>query len=221
VELSNQINSYYLFKIRDQTLYLLSEKAIFWKDRKTLILSDLHLGKAAHFRKSGIQIPETVHISDYIRLNKLVKKFKPERIFLIGDLFHSELNKEWEKFTRWLKSIDHVEVFLIPGNHDILPEEFYEAKNLQLKNRSFHQAPFIFVHKFQESGLDDYIISGHIHPAVKISGKAKQSMTLPCFYFSESYAVLPAFGNFTGLAKIRPNKKDDIFIIFENTVLKM
>jgi hypothetical protein len=44
---------------------------------------------------------------------------------------------------------------------------------------------------------------------------------LPCFYFTEKYAILPAFSRFTGLYKLRPNKKDNIFALVENQVIKM
>ena len=31
--------------------------AIFWLEKKTLFLADVHLGKVAHFRKNGIAVP--------------------------------------------------------------------------------------------------------------------------------------------------------------------
>lgn len=37
--------------IKDQNLLLLPEKALFWEEEKGLIISDVHLGKAGHFRK--------------------------------------------------------------------------------------------------------------------------------------------------------------------------
>jgi hypothetical protein len=54
-----------------------------------------------------------------------------------------------------------------------------------------------------------------------LNGAANQSVTLPCFYFGEKYAVLPAFSAFTGLAKIRPSKKDHVFALVENSVIKV
>ncbi len=36
---------------------LLPEKAIWFKERKLLLLADLHFGKINHFRKSGIPVP--------------------------------------------------------------------------------------------------------------------------------------------------------------------
>ena len=54
-------------KIEGQTLKLFSEKAICWVEEKTLIISDLHLGKIAHFRKEGIAIPSTAIKNNFER----------------------------------------------------------------------------------------------------------------------------------------------------------
>ena len=66
-----------------------------------------------------------------------------------------------------------------------------------------------------------YNISGHIHPGVTVRGRARQGMTMPCFLFSEESAVMPAFGQFTGIKKVRPLKKDRVFAIAEGRVLEL
>jgi len=215
-----QANSYYLYRIRGANFFLLPEKAIYWKEKKTVILADIHLGKAAHFRKSGIQIPESVHISDYIRIKNLISTFRPEKILILGDLFHSELNQEWNRFSQWICTQKDTQFLLIKGNHDILPNEIYNISNLEVINESLRIDDFAFIHQAAEIN-SIYSISGHIHPAVRIYGPAKQSVTLPCFYFTQSKGILPAFGNFTGIAKIKPKENDDIFVILENSVMKI
>jgi len=220
MQTANQTKSYYLYKLLGASFFLLPEKAIYWKEAKTLMLADLHLGKAAHFRKSGIQVPESVHISDYIRMKKLIGTYNPVRILILGDLFHSDLNPEWDRFATWIHEFKYISLVLIRGNHDILPENIYSLANLEVHEDSFTDGPFSFAHQVTDH-YPGYVISGHIHPAVKISGEAKQSMTLPCFYFTGSYGILPAFGNFTGMAKIYPAENDDIFVVLENAVMKI
>ena len=66
-----------------------------------------------------------------------------------------------------------------------------------------------------------YTIAGHIYPRVYLSGKGKQSLTLPCFYFGELQGIMPAFGSFTELANRRPQKSDQMFLIAEGKVLKI
>jgi hypothetical protein len=50
-------------------------------------------------------------------------------------------------------------------------------------------------------------------------GKGRQAITLPCFYFGKQQGLLPAFGAFTGIARIRPKKNDRVYVIAENKVM--
>ncbi|MEO6541295.1 MAG: metallophosphoesterase, partial [Ferruginibacter sp.] len=82
---------------------------------------------------------------------------------------------------------------------------------------------FIFTHdKAECNSIDDcYIFSGHIHPAVTLFGNARQSLKFPCFYFTKTYGVLPAFGRFTGVHAIQRVKGDKVFALVENKVLML
>jgi hypothetical protein len=42
---------------------------------------------------------------------------------------------------------------------------------------------------------------------------------LPCFYFRNNQAILPAFGSFTGMAKINPQKGESVFAITKDNVI--
>jgi metallophosphoesterase superfamily enzyme len=64
-----------------------------------------------------------------------------------------------------------------------------------------------------------YNFAGHIHPGVSLRGKGRQALTLPCFYFGTNQAYLPAFGKFTGLARITPCKDDRVYVVAEDKVM--
>jgi Predicted ICC-like phosphoesterases len=70
-----------------QELALTNQRAIFWQATKSLILSDLHIGKTAHFQKSGIPIPKGVLTADLERLKELIIFFKATNLIIVGDLF--------------------------------------------------------------------------------------------------------------------------------------
>lgn len=205
-------------KILNQTLCLLPEKAIFWEERKLLIVADLHLGKAGHFRKSGIPVSDLIHSKDILMLEKLIQKYQPAEVIFLGDLFHSDHNQGWEIFRRWLKSKAPLPFKLILGNHDVLSDGDYNISNMELLD-ALDIGPFNFTHIPEPNKL--YNLAGHIHPAIKLKGKAKQSLRVPCFYFGHENGVLPAFGNFTGTATISVKKTDDVFVIAENEVIKI
>ena len=58
-----------------------------------------------------------------------------------------------------------------------------------------------------------YFFSGHLHPGIRIRGMGKQILQFPCFYFGAEYAVLPAFGHFTGTVSIDPLPESNVFAI--------
>ncbi|MFY0592370.1 ligase-associated DNA damage response endonuclease PdeM [Roseivirga sp.] len=206
------------YKFRKQTLCLLPEKAIFWKEKKLLIIADLHLGKAGHFRKSGIPVSDLVHSLDILILDKLIGKYKPDEVIFLGDLFHSDHNQGWEVFKRWLKSKSPLPFKLILGNHDVLTSTDYRIENMECL-MSLDIPPFNFTHIPEACEL--YNLAGHIHPAIKLRGKAKQNLRVPCFYFGLAGGILPAFGKFTGTARIDISKSDDVFVIADKEVIKI
>jgi uncharacterized protein len=62
-----------------------------------------------------------------------------------------------------------------------------------------------------------YYFSGHLHPGIRINGMGKQSLQFPCFYFGGEYAILPAFGRFTGTVSIDPGAESNVFAILPPT----
>ena len=194
---------------------LLPEKAVFWKKQSMLILTDLHLGKAGHFRKAGIPIPTGVHQADLQCLGKLITRYQAQKILMLGDLFHSEINSEWQSFRDFLNQHYQLEFILVKGNHDILPKDAYCEPNLKVYEERWEFSPFSFRHhpiEYPEMG-SGYPVCGHIHPGYKVKIKAGQSIKLPCFFFSASQAILPAFGKFTGCVHVAKKAEDQVFVI--------
>ena len=65
-----------------------ADRTLWHKTSDTLFLSDLHLGKGAHFRQAGIPIPEASELSDLDRLMQAVKDTRAKTVWVLGDLFH-------------------------------------------------------------------------------------------------------------------------------------
>lgn len=200
-----------------EELHLLPEKVIWWPEKRTLLLSDLHLGKAGHFRKHGIAVPSRVHLADLGLLEDLIVKLGCESVLFLGDLFHSDLNAEWTIFSQWLDDHRDRDFWLIRGNHDVLPKEVYDRTNLKV-SVSYECAPFYFTHEKQRHpGL--YNLSGHVHPGVRLNGWGRQGVRLPCFYFGRYHGLMPAFGTFTGLHPIKIFEGDRVYAIAEQQVI--
>lgn len=198
--------------------FLLSaDRCIFWEEKKTLILSDLHFGKTGHFRKSGIAVPQTLFKEDLQRFVTLLQTFKPKEVIVIGDMFHSHDNREHALFLKWRKDFEQLTLRLVMGNHDILHSDWYSNAGIETIQKRFDVEGFSFVHDMEEIAQRDeeapYFFSGHIHPGFSITGMGKQSLRFPCFYFTRHFAVLPAFGKFTGTYPIKPKRGETVFAI--------
>lgn len=201
--------------INENTFLLCADKCIFWQEEKTLVLSDLHFGKTGHFRKSGIAVPQDVYKEDIQRFVSLLQQFKPENVIVIGDMFHSHDNKEHALFVKWRKDFEQLNIQLVMGNHDILHKQWYTGAGIELLEGCHEAGKICFVHDIDGTEIkeNNFYFCGHIHPGISISSGAKQSVHLPCFYFTKQYAVLPAFGKFTGTYTIKPKRGENVFAI--------
>ncbi|MFZ4057931.1 MAG: ligase-associated DNA damage response endonuclease PdeM [Ferruginibacter sp.] len=204
----------------NQQLLFDKERAMLWENERTLIVSDVHLGKTGHFRKSGIAIPQTIYKEDLQRLVALLQFYKPEKLLVVGDMFHSAHNKELDLFLKWRNDFSTLTIQLIKGNHDILPVQWYATAAIDLIDMYYLQGPFCFVHDIADieaNGPTDikeyYTFSGHVHPGITLKGISKQSLQFPCFHLGKSKGILPAFSRFTGMHPIKSKKTDTVIAI--------
>jgi len=237
------MNALVAYSIDDNNFVLSPERVLFWEDRKTLIIADLHAGKTGHFRKSGIAIPQKVFREDLQRLLTQVLFFKAEELIIVGDFSHSKSNQELDLFVRWRHDLSSLKISLVKGNHDILQDKWYDEAQIEISSWELGIGNFLFRHDLMKKapGIGNrqlaignkkkaigntqtesrYIFSGHIHPGISIRGLAKQSLHFPCFYFTDNYCVLPAFSRFTGTHSVEPQKGENVFAIVENQILQV
>ena len=205
--------------IEGEELMFLPEAAIFWKAKESLLISDVHLGKVSHFRKSGIAVPNAAGRQNFNKLAKLIQDYVPQKVYFLGDLFHSEYNAAWEEFSSFTNRFKTVQFHLVKGNHDILNEEHWKAAGLEIHDQYVDVGPFTFVHDPEDIKAAKFQICGHIHPCVYIEGQGKQRLRLACFWKSKDQIILPSFGSFTGMQRIKPKKGDDVFLLVDGEVI--
>ncbi len=207
--------------IHEHTFELHPLRAMWWKKQSMLICADVHIGKGAHFRNSGIPIPKRVNDSNLWNLVVLIEQYNPEKILFLGDLFHSGINDEWEELVDCLAQYPHSEKLLVKGNHEIEAQHEYERlgfvvmESLVIDDIQFtHEPP-------SSTPSNTYTFCGHLHPAVRMQGSAQQSLRLPCFWMGSDIGVLPAFGEFTGSHTIQPKKGDRLFVVAANSIVEV
>ncbi|WP_194776893.1 ligase-associated DNA damage response endonuclease PdeM [Pararhodonellum marinum] len=218
--MSKLINGAFPFVFNDVEFHMLKEKALYYPDKKSLLLADLHFGKAAHFRKFGIPIPEQPHRDDLKVLQRLILETSVKEVLILGDLFHSSLNAQWGDIQNFFESFPDIQFHLIKGNHDILPALSYQSPNLKVHVEPLIYGPLLLSHQPLDKVPEGFLnVCGHIHPGYALRSAGRQRLRLPCFYRKENLLILPAFGKFTGLYVVTCTSEDEIYVVTENKVM--
>ena len=207
--------------LKNQQLSLLPQRLVYWHERNMLILADPHFGKAAAFRRSGIAVPTGTSAHDLQRLYEAIAAAGAESVLILGDLMHAPGMSSPDlkaRIRRGHKERLDIEWLLVRGNHDRSGDEMVADFGFRQIVDELTLPPFTFVHKTDvRSGT--YVLSGHLHPAVQMSGPGGQRERLPCFVVGREHAILPAFGSFTGHAAHRPRAGERIYAIADEQVI--
>jgi DNA ligase-associated metallophosphoesterase len=197
----------------DETLLLLPGRAAFWPRAATLLIADAHLGKAAAFRRAGIPVPRGTTDENLARLSALVRDCGAARIVFLGDLVHDAAARRAAShaFVRWRQAHCDLEILLVRGNHDRRAGDPAREWNVDVACEPFVEGGLALCHTPRHVP-GSYAVAGHIHPGVRLSGRGRETIRLPCFWFTRGHAVLPAFGAFTGLADVCPSAEDGVFV---------
>ena len=206
--------------IAGEIVFLLPQKALWWPAQKTLIVADVHWGKAGHFRRHGMAIPARATTRSEERLTEIVALTNPKKVVFAGDLFHSEHNEEVAAFAGWAALYPDVELHLVLGNHDILGADFYEKCRLITHAETLEMPPFVIAHDALPAA-GTLVIHGHIHPGIKLHGAARQTIAVPCFALDKKRLILPAFGAFTGCFWLQKPAFLELYAVGEEEVIRV
>ena len=188
------------------------ELALFVKDKRILVIGDLHLGFEESLNKQGVMIPRFLFDDIVSILRKAISKTNPKKIVIVGDIKHefgSISDQEWRHALRLIDFLrEKAELTIIKGNHDPILFPIAEKRNHDIvlepitkkrnvKVRTFYkEGSILFAHgDFVVNEKTDVIIIGHEHPAV--SFKERPSQKYKCFlkgkYNKADLIVMPSF----------------------------
>lgn len=200
-------------EIAGEAIKILAQKGLYWPKHKTLVVADLHFGKAATFRSYGIPVPHGTTSQSLQVLETLAETLDIESIVFLGDFFHArpaQARATLSVIQAWRAKWSHLKLTLIRGNHDYHAGDPPRELKIKLVNEPYHIAPFAFCHH-PNVASDSYILAGHVHSAYRIS-QGLDSIRLPCFVIGKSRALLPAFGAFTGCQEIKPEVGEQLYV---------
>ncbi len=207
-----------------EVVHLLPERALYWERAETLVVADLHWGKAATFRAGGVALPGGTTSDDLERLDRALVRTGARRLVVLGDLFHAKAGRiaspTLAAIRAWRPRRAGVEVLLVRGNHDRHAGDPPSDLRINAVNAPAHVPPFALRHEPAPSS-DAYTLAGHVHPAVSLRGRGREHEKLACFVVGPDVAVLPAFGSFTGTCVVGPTATDRVYVIAGEDVIEV
>ncbi len=170
--------------------------ALFLREERALVISDLHLGFEGALAEQGVSIPRFQRRVILERLERMLDRVKAEQVVVAGDFKHEfsrNLTDEWIEVKQVLRFLrDRVTPVLVRGNHDNYLATILGDLNLPLRERA-DVAGHTIVHGHEEVSTLHPIVMGHEHPAVKLKDELGAVVSVPAFLVTDRLIVLPAY----------------------------
>ena len=170
--------------------------ALFLREERALVISDLHLGFEGALAEQGVSIPRFQRRVILERLGAMLDRTKAETVIVAGDFKHEfsrNLTDEWIEVKQVLRFIqERATPVLVRGNHDNYLATILGDLRLTLHDR-VDVAGHTIVHGHEEVSTLHPIVMGHEHPAVKLRDELGAVVSVPAFLVTDRLVVLPAF----------------------------
>lgn len=194
----------------------------------TLLVADPHFGKAVSFRRLGVPVPSGTTTETLAALSAALNDTGARRIVFLGDFLHSKRSHAagtMAALAQWRGDNAALALTLVRGNHDDRAGDPPAELDIRIVDEPLALGPFALCHH-PRPVAGAYVLAGHWHPCISVSGRAFERLRLPCFWFGDdsgalpqcAVGVLPAFGSFTGMHRIEPRAGDRIFPVAQNVV---
>lgn len=213
LQLSAQAGGVLPLRCAGEPVELHAERALYWPRGRTLFVADVHLGKGAALRAGGVAVPRGATARDLDRLATLVARTRAATLCVLGDFLHAASGRVpalAAAFRAWREAHPALAVRVVRGNHDARAGDPPPDWGVDAVDEPHLVPPFLACH-VPRSPPTGYALCGHVHPGVRLAGRAHETLRLPCFVIGQRRALLPAFGRLTGLAIVAP-AADDVVV---------
>jgi len=182
------------FSFCDTALVALPSGALHWPEAGTLVVSDLHLGKAERMARRGGPILPPYEVTDTIdRLRADIAATAPRTVICLGDSFDdlAAARATGDAVAHQLAPAMAGRRWIwIEGNHDPGPVAIGGTHLAEIA-----LAPLMFRHIAGPAPRGE--VSGHYHPKARITARGR-SLSRRCFLVDDIRLILPAYGTYTG-----------------------
>ncbi|MBI0584216.1 MAG: metallophosphoesterase [Methanomassiliicoccus sp.] len=174
-----------------------SDLCLHLPEERTVVVADLHIGYESALEAEGIHIPRVQTRTVKESLSRLIDRYEPDRLVVLGDLKHEfsrNLGQEMRDVRSVLDSVsDRVDVVLVKGNHDNYLENIVSPLQVPVVGQ-YRADGITFVHGHLPCA-DRPLVMGHEHPSIKIVDRVGAYLKMPCHVLlrEERVLVLPAY----------------------------
>lgn len=206
-------------ELAGEEVLLLPQKALYWPAERSLLVADIHFGKAASFRALGVPVPRGTTSENLAALDALLRAYDTRRIVFLGDFLHAKAAQAvatLQAMLAWRRRHLELELLLVRGNHDRHAGDPSELLQVAMVDEPFACGPFALCHH-PDLVCDGYVIAGHVHPVYHLRS-ARDALRLPCFLLGNRRTILPAFGAFTGGHSLIPLSSDKVYVVADELV---
>lgn len=174
-----------------------NDRCIVFDEERVLVIGDLHLGYEKALEDEGMYLPRLNTGSIRESLNRIIDKYEPRVVVLLGDIKHDFRRAKYEGQEEVRSVIrlihDAAEVIIVKGNHDNYVQNIVADMGILVVDH-VDIGGFRLEHGHVDSGVRPVII-GHEHPSVRISGALSGGMKVQCFMHAreEGILVIPPF----------------------------
>lgn len=214
------MSAYCSVEVAGTQLWLLAQKAVYWPERRTLLIADAHFGKAAAYRKLGQPVPHGTTASNLEVLDQLLATYPCEHLVFLGDFLHapgSHAAGTLGALAAWRQEVPKLAITLIRGNHDRRAGDPPADLGFNVVAEPLEIGPFALQHE-PEPHATLHVLAGHVHPVYRLYGKGRQSLRLPCYQLGPRLSLLPAFGAFTGGFNIDAATDQRVYVVGDGGV---
>lgn len=179
--------------VRGVALTLLPDGAVWWAERKTLIVSDLHFEKGSNYARGGQLLPPYDTSATLNIVEQLIQRYAPKCVISLGDSFHdpeAERRLSPGAAARIRACTASTDWIWVEGNHDPDPPAHLGGR----ASKCLALGPLIFRH--EPTGQIGEI-AGHLHPCARVASRVR-TLRRRCFITDGQRLILPAMGAFTG-----------------------
>lgn len=154
---------------------LIEEPALLFKEKKLLVIADLHIGIETELRENGLQVPSQTGIMEE-RLLSILSKNKVSDIILLGDIKHNIPSSTYQERTDVKNFLAKIQasctLHVLPGNHDGNIDRLLSS-GIQLHPSGgfvFEGIGFTHGHRTPSTEIMqcDLVVIAHSHPTVML-----------------------------------------------------